>query len=94
MKRTFADGVTHRTDADLFVDARRALDRQLRVPPEVRVHVDGGIVTLTGSVQWPAERAEAETAVRAVDGVRRIVNEIVVAHAPSATGLPAPEESA
>jgi osmotically-inducible protein OsmY len=57
------------------------------------VHVDHGTVTLTGSVRWPQERSEAEDVVRRVDGVRRVVNDIIVAHIANPEGFEAPEKS-
>lgn len=84
---------THRTDAAIFVEARNALDRRPLVPGTVRVHVDKGIATLTGSVRLPAERAEAEDAVRHVAGVRRLVNNITCAQTISAQGFEPPEGS-
>jgi hypothetical protein len=44
-------GTRRRSDPDIFSAARKALDDHPSVPPEVRVHVDGGTVTLTGSVR-------------------------------------------
>lgn len=82
---------THRTDAEIFTDARSALDHQPSVPQDVRVHVDAGVVTLTGSVRWASERADAEDTVRGVKGIARIVNDITVAQVVSAEGLEAPE---
>ncbi len=89
---TSAAKVTHRTDADIFVDARNALDRRRSVPGAVRVHVDHGMVTLTGTAHWPFESAEAEDAVRHVEGVQRVVNNITVAQVPSPEGFEAPDE--
>jgi osmotically-inducible protein OsmY len=83
---------THRTDADIFTAATKALDLRLNVPATVRVHVDRGIVTLTGSVRLPSERAEAEEAVRHVDGVRSVVNDITVAQRVSAEGFEPPSD--
>ena len=45
---------THRSDPEIFLDARTALDERPSVPAGVRVHVDHGTVTLTGSVQLAA----------------------------------------
>ena len=47
---------------DFSDHSRRALDP--RVPQDVRVHVDRGTVTLTGTVRWPHERSAAEGVVR------------------------------
>ena len=50
----------HRLDPDVCAAARKALDDDPRVPQDVRVHVDLGTVTLTGTVRWPHEKAQAE----------------------------------
>ena len=68
----------HHLDPDVFAAARKALDDSPGVPQGVRVHVDRGIVTLTGSVQWPRERTAAEAVVRRIDGVLGVKNEISV----------------
>lgn len=83
---------TRRTDAEIFAEARSALDRRSTVPQGVHVHVDSGAVTLTGSVRWPFERADAEAAVRGVEGIRTLQNDIVVSQMPSAAGYEPPEE--
>jgi osmotically-inducible protein OsmY len=83
-----------RTDADIFVEARGALDRCANVPATVRVHVDNGCATLTGSVRLPSERSEAEDAVRRVKGIHRFVNHITVSQVVSAEGFEPPEEEA
>lgn len=86
--------VTHRrSDVEVFSAARKALDDHPGVPQGVRVHVDRGTVTLTGSVRWSQERLEAEDIVRRVDGVRRVVNNIIAAHTANQQGFEAPDES-
>jgi osmotically-inducible protein OsmY len=80
----------HRADADILGNATHALHQRRTVPETVRARVDGGVVTLTGSVHLPFERAEAEDAVRSIDGVQRIVNEIAVT-APAA-GFEPPDD--
>jgi osmotically-inducible protein OsmY len=80
-----------RTDPEIFAEARHALDVLPSVPSTIHVHVEGGVATLTGSVQQPAAREQAERAVRQVHGVRRVVNQIVVAPLPSPSGLEAPD---
>jgi osmotically-inducible protein OsmY len=87
-----AAGTPIRQDAEIFGEARRALDARLSVPAIVRVHVEHGTATLTGSVRLPAERMEAEGTVRAVPGVHRLINEILVARRASAAGLEPPDE--
>jgi osmotically-inducible protein OsmY len=83
---------THRTDAEIFTAATNALERRPAVPATVRVHVDRGIATLTGSVRLPSEQAEAEEAVRQVDGVQRVINSITVATRVSAEGFEPPDD--
>jgi osmotically-inducible protein OsmY len=90
MKRTTAQ-TRHRTDAEVFAEARNALDHRPTVPATVRVHVDNGVATLTGSVRLPSERAEAEEAVRHVAGVRRVVNNITAAQVAHAEGFEPPD---
>ena len=80
----------HRADTEIFSAARKALDDH-PTAPQVRVHVDRGTVTLTGSVRWPQHKTEAEVVVRHVDGVRGIVNKILVTQAVDSEGLDAPE---
>jgi hypothetical protein len=45
-----------------------------------------------GSVRQPFERADAQEAVRAVEGIRSLVNDIIVTQAPSPAGFEAPED--
>ena len=85
---------THRRlDPDIFAAARKALDDDPRVPQDVRVHVDLGTVTLTGTVRWPHEKSEAEGIVRHIEGVQRVVNNITVANVANPEGFEAPESS-
>jgi osmotically-inducible protein OsmY len=69
---------THRSDTDIFADARRTLDDCPDISATVRVHVDGGMVWLTGTARVMSERLKAERIVREVQGVRDVVNKIVV----------------
>ena len=83
---------THRRlDPDIFAAARKALDDDPRVPQDVRVHVDRGTVTLTGTVRWPHEKSEAEGIVRHIDGVHRVVDNITVSNVANPDGFEAPE---
>ena len=82
---------TLRSDASIFAEARRALDLQSNIPATVRVHVDKATATLTGTVRLASESAEAESIVRRVSGVGRVVNEINVAQAPNRDGLDPPD---
>lgn len=82
----------HRTDAEIFTEARQALDRQPSIPATVRVHVEHRTAWLTGMVLLAAERMEAEDIVRHVPGVERVVNQIVIAAPRSAEGFEPPDE--
>jgi osmotically-inducible protein OsmY len=83
--------LTHRPDAEIFVDARHALDERPAVPATVHVHVNNGVATLTGSVRFAAQQLEAEEAIRHVPGLRRLVNDIVVSEMPNVLGFERPE---
>ena len=86
-----ATDVQNRPDAQIFVEARHALDERLAVPATVHLHVNRGVITLTGSVRLPSQQLEAEEAIRHVPGVRRCINDIVVANMPSVMGFEHPE---
>lgn len=83
---------TQSSDAAVFARARSALDRCPTVPSTVHVHVSDGVVTLTGSVQRPAERGDAEHAVRPVIGTRRLMNNITVTQPPGFDGFEPPDD--
>jgi osmotically-inducible protein OsmY len=78
---------SHRTDADIFARARKALDERPSIPGTVRVHIDDGVAWVTGTVRRTSERAEAEDVVRQVPGVQRVVNKLAVAQPPSEEGF-------
>ena len=63
--------IAHQVLSVLQWDAQIPQDR-------VQVTVERGIVTLTGSVDWQFQRAEAEERVHRLSGVRRLDNRIVV----------------
>lgn len=81
-----------RSDRDIFADAKARLDEHLEIPQTVRLHVDAGVVTLTGSVRTAAEQFDAEHVVRGVDGVQRVVNRITVAQSVNVEGLEPPAD--
>lgn len=62
--------------------ARRALDIiawDSTIPKDkVQVKVEGGFVTLSGEVDWHYQRSDAEYAVRKLEGIKSISNEIKV----------------
>ena len=51
----------------------------------------GTPLTLTGSVRWASEAADAEDAIRHIEGVQQIVNNLVIANVPSAAGFEPPQ---
>ncbi len=71
---------TTKTDADIALAVRSALAKHPMVPAEsiLSTVADHGSVTLTGAARSISEREEAEAAVRNVEGVRYVTNEIAV----------------
>jgi osmotically-inducible protein OsmY len=84
---------THRLDSDIFAAARKALDDDPLISQDVRVHVDGGAVTLTGTVRGPHDKSRAEAVVRQASGVHPIINHIVVAEVVTPDSFGSPEFS-
>ena len=79
-------------DAAAFAAARTRLDESTAVPGTVRVHVVDDVVTLTGTVERPSQRAAAERAIRPVIGSRRVLNNISVIGEPQASDASLSEE--
>src|SRR5665213_4290170 len=68
-----------RNDADLAKSALSALLWNANVPADsVLVKVEGGWVTLTGTVEWQYQRDAARLAVASLAGVRGVSNDIVL----------------
>ncbi len=69
--------------------ARRASDViawDSRLPgPRISVHVENGVVTLTGTVDWQYQRLEAEARVQHLAGVVGVDNRITVRPVPATT---------
>ena len=82
-----------RPDSAIFADARLVLDGHPDIPHTVRLHVEAGVVTLTGSVRTAAEQLEAEHIVRGILGVTRVVNAITVARSVRAEGFEPPADN-
>ena len=80
----------HKTDAQIFAAVRHALDCNPAVPDSVRVHVNHGIVALTGSVRSVSERDAADQTARTIEGVLQVANDIFVLNVPAA-GFEPPE---
>jgi osmotically-inducible protein OsmY len=67
------------TKVDIAKAAVEAIARNVHVPSDrVKVRVDDGWVTLTGTVQWRFQSRAAERAVRNLPGVKGIKNLITV----------------
>lgn len=65
--------------ADIRVEVANALHWDLAIPRHrVTAKVDGGVVTLDGTVDRPYQRSYAEAIVRRVAGVTGVKNLIVV----------------
>lgn len=67
-----------RTDADIAQDVTRTLELHSMIPETVQAVVHDGHVTLTGKVDWLYLKESAESAVRHVRGVRKVLNYITV----------------
>src|SRR5581483_10908197 len=68
-----------RTDTDIAADVRLALERDVFVPSErIRTTVSHGLVTLEGEVDMYRELADAEAAIRNIDGVIGILNKLTI----------------
>ncbi len=80
-------GTHRRNDTDLAASAVTLLDSNVRIPKGLRVTVEHGFITLTGEVSWRDQRKAAETAVRTLNGVRGINNQISVAARPGVNAI-------
>lgn len=67
---------SERDDSDIAHDCVVALRNRVSVPPQVKVTVRAGHVTLEGTVEWMYQRIAADEAVRSLHGVRSVSNEI------------------
>lgn len=66
---------THvRADLDLARSALQALANDVSVPGSIKVTVKDGVLTLRGEVDWHPQRWAAEDCVRALTGVRGVIN--------------------
>jgi len=70
---------SRRLDTDIAAAAVSALNWNASVPKDsVKVMVDKGWVTLSGSVGWAYARRAAETCVRDLRGVYGVINKIEI----------------
>ena len=68
-----------RTDADITASAINALKWNIDVPDsQIKVDVEDGWVTLSGTVDWEYQRSSAENSVEVLAGVKGVVDEIDV----------------
>jgi osmotically-inducible protein OsmY len=65
-----------RKDAEIAAEIAREREWNMSFPDSVVVEVSNGWVRLRGEVQWSYERDEAARAVRHLEGVRSVSNEI------------------
>ena len=70
--------LVERTDPDIAGDAVNALQHRLGPDNRVTVTVRNGFVLLEGSVDWFFLRADAESAVKFLRGVRGVQNNVVI----------------
>jgi osmotically-inducible protein OsmY len=69
---------TERTDAEIAHEALHHLRNNVAIPLSVQAVVREGVITLDGTVSWLHQRAAAESAVRFLAGVTRVVNDITI----------------
>jgi len=66
-------------DDEIAQRAVKILEWDVAIPRDaIQVKVEHGIVTLTGSVDWGFQRAEAEYDVRKLGGVKGVVNAVAI----------------
>ncbi len=88
-------GSSVRTDADIALAAEQALHWVSYMPTDaVKVMVEKGWVTLSGSVEWDYQRQTAVSAVRYLMGVKGVSNEVELKSRASATGVKADIQAA
>lgn len=67
-----------RTDTDIALAIERRFQSNVLIPPGVQFMVQGGSVSLSGTVSWYYQSCEAENEVRRVTGVRNVFNGISI----------------
>ena len=88
-------GVSKRSDSDIAVSAKNALEWTTFAPNNaVRVKVEGGQVTLTGDLDWEYQRQATGRAVRYLLGVTGVKNQITLKNAGSSKGVQSNIEAA
>lgn len=84
-----------RTDADIAASARSILGWMSALPPDaVKVLVENGWLTLSGTVEWQFQRQDAADSVRYLLGVTGVSNQIAVQPALAAKDVKSDIEAA
>jgi osmotically-inducible protein OsmY len=84
-----------RSDADIAQAAKNVLGWTTSIPEDaVKVMVENGWLTLSGSVAWQYQRLDADEAVRHLPGVTGLSNQISIQPAVSASVVKADIEAA
>lgn len=65
-----------RLDPDIAKDVVHTLGNRVNLPPDLKVTVRNGFVTLEGVVDWMYQKLAAEKAVRDIRGVKGVANDI------------------
>jgi osmotically-inducible protein OsmY len=87
-------GSNKRNDADIAQSARDALQWTSYWPKEsIKVKVEGGWVTLSGEVNWEFQRRAAASAVRYVNGVKGLSDNISIRPAATSNAVKADIEA-
>ncbi|OJA04301.1 BON domain-containing protein [Halomonas sp. QHL1] len=77
-----------RTDAEVARAVKNTLEWNIFVPDDpVKVMVEDGWVTLTGTVPWEYQRRLAATSIRYLAGVTGVSNQIVIKPNPTAAAV-------
>src|SRR5215467_637186 len=82
----FAAGCSHsRTDAELAADVQNKINSDTSFPDKgLQVSASNGVVTLSGAVSSEVARAAAAGDAAKIEGVKTVVNNLVVTTSPSA----------
>lgn len=77
-----------RTDADIAAAAVKALEWNATLPRNgITLKVDDGCITLRGRVGWQYQKVAAENELRSLQGVKGVINDMVVAPSISASDV-------
>jgi osmotically-inducible protein OsmY len=67
---------SQRNDEDIAFAAANHLSWNSQIPETIKLKVSDGWITLQGTAEWQFQKEEAARAVRALRGVKAVVNEI------------------